>query len=65
MPANAVPVEDKGAFYVDDAGLEMMCPQGHGSVYVSSSLLGADLSNRWIALEELSSKKTDAESAAL
>jgi len=62
---NPVRIGIPGQIFIDTAGLEMMCPQGHGSVYVSSSLLGADLSNRWIALEELSSKKTDAESAAL
>jgi hypothetical protein len=37
-----------GQILLETAGQEVMCPQGHGSVYTSDSVLGADLSDRWM-----------------
>jgi hypothetical protein len=37
-----------GQMLLDTTGQEVMCPQGHGSVYTSESVLGADLSDRWM-----------------
>jgi hypothetical protein len=37
-----------GQILLETAGQEVMCPQGHGSVYTSDSVLGAELSDRWI-----------------
>jgi len=37
-----------GQMLLENAGHEVMCPQGHGSVYTSDSVLGADLSDRWM-----------------
>jgi hypothetical protein len=39
-----------GRILLDTAGQEVMCPLGHGSVYTSTSVLGADISNRWLGL---------------
>jgi hypothetical protein len=41
-----------GQMLLDTAGMEVMCPQGHGSVYTSDSVLGSDISNRWMGFEE-------------
>ena len=40
-----------GRILLDTAGQEVMCPQGHGSLYTSTSVLGAEISNRWLGLE--------------
>ena len=40
-----------GQMLLEAAGQEVMCPQGHGSVYTSASVLGADLSDRWMSLD--------------
>ncbi len=37
-----------GQMLLDTTGHEVMCPQGHGSVYTSDSVLGADMSDRWM-----------------
>src|SRR5262245_56661141 len=37
-----------GQMLLETAGQEVMCSQGHGSVYTSDSILGADMSNRWM-----------------
>jgi len=37
-----------GQVLLETAGQEVMCPQGHGSVYTSDSVHGADLSDRWM-----------------
>ena len=37
-----------GDILLDTAGEEVMCPQGHGSVYTSQSVHGSDLSDRWM-----------------
>jgi hypothetical protein len=37
-----------GQMLLENAGHEVMCPRGHGSVYTSDSVLGADLSDRWM-----------------
>ena len=39
-----------GQMLLETAGEEVMCPQGHGSVYTSESVLGSDMSNRWMGL---------------
>ncbi len=39
-----------GQMLLEAAGEEVMCPQGHGSVYTSASVLGADISDRWMSL---------------
>jgi hypothetical protein len=41
-----------GHMLLDTAGLEVMCPRGHGAVYTSESVLGADMSDRWIGFED-------------
>ena len=40
-----------GQMLLEAAGQEVMCPQGHGSVYTSASILGADISDRWMSLD--------------
>jgi hypothetical protein len=40
-----------GQMLLEAAGQEVMCPQGHGSVYTSASVLGADISDRWMSLD--------------
>jgi hypothetical protein len=40
-----------GQILLEAAGQEVMCPKGHGSVYTSASVLGADISNRWMGLD--------------
>ena len=37
-----------GMMLLDTAGQEVMCPQGHGSVYTTAFVLGADMSDRWM-----------------
>jgi hypothetical protein len=37
-----------GQMLLENAGHEVMCPRGHGSIYTSDSVLGADLSDRWM-----------------
>ena len=37
-----------GQVLLETAGQEVMCPQGHGSVYTSESVHGSELSNRWM-----------------
>ena len=37
-----------GQILLETAGQEVMCPLGHGSVYTTASVLGADLSDRWM-----------------
>ncbi len=39
-----------GQMLLETAGEEVMCSQGHGSVYTSESVLGSDMSNRWMGL---------------
>ena len=41
-----------GQMLLDPAGEEVMCPRGHGSLYTSESVLGSELSDRWVGLEE-------------
>lgn len=40
-----------GQMLLEAAGQEVMCPRGHGSVYTSASVLGADISDRWMSLD--------------
>jgi hypothetical protein len=40
-----------GQMLLETAGQEVMCPRGHGSVYTSASVLGADISDRWMGLD--------------
>lgn len=42
-----------GQMLLDPAGEEVMCPKGHGSVYTSESVLGSEMSERWLSLEEI------------
>jgi hypothetical protein len=37
-----------GQILLATAGQEVMCPQGHGSVYTTGSVLGAEMSDRWM-----------------
>jgi hypothetical protein len=37
-----------GQILLETAGQEVMCPRGHGSVYTTASVLGAELSDRWM-----------------
>ena len=41
-----------GRMLLDTAGLEVMCPRGHGAVYTSESVLGSDMSDRWMGFED-------------
>ena len=40
-----------GQMLLEAAGQEVMCPHGHGSVYTSASVLGSDMSNRWMGFD--------------
>ena len=40
-----------GQMLLEAAGQEVMCPKGHGSLYTSASVLGAEISNRWMGLD--------------
>ena len=37
-----------GQILLETAGQEVMCPRGHGSVYTTASVLGAEMSDRWM-----------------
>jgi hypothetical protein len=37
-----------GQILLETAGQEVMCPRGHGSVYTTASVLGSDMSDRWM-----------------
>ena len=39
-----------GQMLLETSGEEVMCPQGHGWVYTTESVLGSDMSNRWMGL---------------
>ena len=39
-----------GQMLLETAGEEVMCPQGHGWVYTAESVLGAEMSKRWMGL---------------
>jgi hypothetical protein len=41
-----------GLILLDTSGLEVLCPNGHGSIYTSESMLGSDISDRWIGFED-------------
>jgi hypothetical protein len=41
----------RGQMLLEAAGDEVMCPNGHGTVYHAASILGSDLSNRWMGLD--------------
>jgi hypothetical protein len=41
----------RGQVLLEAAGDEVMCPNGHGTVYHAASVLGSDLSNRWMGLD--------------
>jgi len=41
----------RGQVLLETAGDEVMCPNGHGTVYHATSVLGSDLSNRWMGLD--------------
>src|SRR5258708_28290005 len=41
-----------GRMLLDTAGLEVMCPHGHGAVYTSESVLGSEMSDRWMGFED-------------
>jgi hypothetical protein len=42
-----------GQILLDTAGVEVMCPTGHGAMYTSDSVLGSEMSNRWMAFEDV------------
>ena len=42
--------KDYALFLLDPTGQELMCPLGHGSVYSSESVLGSEMSDRWLRL---------------
>ena len=41
----------RGQVLLEAAGDEVMCPNGHGTVYHAASVLGSDLSDRWMGLD--------------
>ncbi len=41
-----------GQILLETSGQEVMCPRGHGSVYTSESVLGSEMSNRWMGFED-------------
>jgi len=41
-----------GQVLLETAGLELMCPKGHGIIYTSESVLGSEMSDHWLGLEE-------------
>jgi len=41
-----------GQILLETAGEEIMCPQGHGFVYTSDSVLGSEMSKRWMGFED-------------
>jgi hypothetical protein len=38
-----------GHILLDPAGQEVICPRGHGAMYTSQSVLGAEMSERWVS----------------
>lgn len=40
-----------GQMLLETAGQEVLCPHGHGSVYTSASVLGSDVSDRWMGFD--------------
>jgi hypothetical protein len=42
-----------GQILLDAAGVEVMCPVGHGTVYTADSVLGSEMSNRWMGFEDV------------
>jgi len=42
-----------GQILLDTAGVEVMCPTGHGAMYTSDSVLGSEMSNRWTGFEDV------------
>jgi hypothetical protein len=38
-----------GQVLLETNGMEVMCPEGHGSMYHSASVIGSDLSDQWMA----------------
>jgi hypothetical protein len=42
-----------GQILLDAAGVEVMCPVGHGAVYTAESVLGSEMSNRWMGFEDV------------
>jgi hypothetical protein len=42
-----------GQILLDTAGVEVMCPTGHGAMYTSDSVLGSEMSNRWMGFEDV------------
>lgn len=42
-----------GQMLLDTAGVEVMCPTGHGAMYTSDSVLGSEMSNRWTGFEDM------------
>jgi hypothetical protein len=45
---NPIRIGIPGQVLLETAGEEVMCPYGHGSVFTSESVLGADISDRWM-----------------
>jgi hypothetical protein len=41
-----------GQMLLETSGEEVLCPQGHGSVYRSESVLGSEISNQWMGFEQ-------------
>jgi hypothetical protein len=41
-----------GQMLLEISGQEVLCPQGHGSLYTAESVLGSEISNRWMGFEE-------------
>jgi MacB-like periplasmic core domain len=42
-----------GQILLETAGVEVMCPLGHGAVYTSESVLGSEMSNQWMGFEDV------------
>jgi hypothetical protein len=42
-----------GQILLETAGVEVMCPTGHGAMYTSDSVLGSEMSNRWTGFEDV------------
>ncbi len=41
-----------GQILLANSGEEVMCPRGHGVVYTSESVLGSEMSKRWMGFED-------------
>ena len=48
-----------GQMLLETSGEEIMCPHGHGSLYISGSILGANLSDRWVGFDDLLADDTE------